>query len=83
MLIADALSGFVNYVNDSLRVWQDGTEVTGRDQWDLFTYDATSDLWSLAYESDPVYNLLLISFDVLVEAETSLALVRQRRKMRK
>jgi hypothetical protein len=72
LLIADALSAYVDYVEDSLHVYEDGHEVTGLDQWDLFTYDATSDLWSLAYASDPVYHSLLISFDVLVEADTPL-----------
>jgi hypothetical protein len=72
MMISDALSGFVDYVADSLHIYADGTEVTGLDQWDILTYDATSDLWSLAYESDPVSNSLLISFDVLIEADTPL-----------
>jgi uncharacterized repeat protein (TIGR01451 family) len=72
MMISDALSGFVDYVADSLQVWEDGTEVTGLDQWEWMSYDASSDEWSLAYESDPLYDSLLISFDVRVEPETPL-----------
>jgi hypothetical protein len=72
MLIADALSAYVDYLEDSLHVYEDGHEVTGLDQWDILTYDAISDLWSLAYASEPIYDSLLISFDVRVEPETPL-----------
>lgn len=66
MMISDALSGFVDYVKDSLQVWDDGTPVA---LTDLLDYDPGPDPWFLTYEFD---GLLTIMFDVIVKADTPL-----------
>jgi uncharacterized repeat protein (TIGR01451 family) len=72
MMISDTLSAYVDYVVDSLRVYEEGMEVMTLDQWEIMDYDTLSDQWSLVYTSEPLQDMLLISFDVLVETEVPL-----------
>jgi hypothetical protein len=69
LMIADAISAYVDYVGGSLVVYKDSVQLTSLDETDVFSYDGASDQWLLDYTFMDVSAALEISFDVQVESD--------------
>ncbi|MCP4289090.1 MAG: PEP-CTERM sorting domain-containing protein, partial [Gammaproteobacteria bacterium] len=70
LMISDAMSAYVDYMADSLKVYKDGLEVAVSEA-DIISYDPDSDQWLLDYTFASLGKdeTLTIAFDVRVEED--------------
>lgn len=65
VVITDAVSAYVEYVADSLKVYKDGMAVSVHDE-DYLSYDDKADAWLLDYTGD-LFESIILTFDVTVK----------------